>query len=307
MFAKGAQGSLTVEVPDFFAVYSLNNKFVQNYSQYVWEGEIDEKGFEDLFNLTLKKAKWKATTYTEIKSNESLKGLELSIPEYLKNGNNQVESYNIETQGEIVEQKDSRIRVDFSKENNIAQVKIESVITNDFDNKVWVKLDPNKYLAIDKKLSQNLQNTIDDIKDADNNPSQLYITLAEWVHKHIKYDMAYFGKDMTTEQILKTGRGVCEQYAQLYNDLLRASGIPSVVVSGMSYDPEKNKFENHAWNLVFTNGDWIGIDPTWGLYSGKLPISHIFFNFKTKKGEIEWKSYATNTQSKFNRNVEFIE
>ena len=114
---------------------------------------------------------------------------------------------------------------------------------------------------------------------------------------------------MDAMKILSTGRGVCIHYAILYNNLLRTAGIPSVIVSGVSYDTEKNKFENHAWNLVYVNGEWISIDPTWGLYSGKLPVSHIFFYFGDRP-VVEYIVYGTSVDDftdKINKNIEFLE
>ena len=58
--------------------------------------------------------------------------------------------------------------------------------------------------------------------------------------------------------------------------MLRSINIPAVSVIGLGYNLEKKTFENHSWVLVNYNNQWIPIDPTWNLYSGKLPITHIF-------------------------------
>jgi transglutaminase/protease-like cytokinesis protein 3 len=32
----------------------------------------------------------------------------------------------------------------------------------------------------------------------------------------------------------------------------------------------------HAWSLVNIDGKWLPFDATWGIFSGKLPITHVF-------------------------------
>ena len=238
----------------------------------------------------------------------------MTIPQYLKNGNNIIEDYkilvNYNDEFVKIEEKNDNIEANFNDINgSTAQIKIDSIIKNDFDNKVWIKLDPTNYLNIDDKLARELYNTIYHIQLDNKKQQPLYILLAEWVHNYIEYDSEYVGKEMDTIKILSEARGVCAHYAQLYNDLLRASGIPSVVVSGVSYDMEKRRFDDHAWNLVYVNGEWISIDPTWGLYSGKLPISHIFLYFG-ERDVINYVVYGVSIndfKAEVRKNVEFLE
>jgi len=297
-FAKDADATLTVEIPNLLAVYSLNPKFTQNVNTYTWKGKVPNSGVSDFFYLTLRKAKWKTQVLTEIVGKSQMSKIDITIPLYFKNGNNIIDSYNVWTNYEniftSIKETDENINVNFNNINgSTVQVKVDAILENDFDNKVWIKLDPHEYLQIDEKLARDLYNTIHIIQSNNNEQLPLYIPLAKWVNKYIEYDTNYFGKDMDTINILSIARGVCIHYAKLYNDLLRTAGIPSVIVSGVSYDIEKNKFENHAWNLVYVNGEWISIDPTWGLYSGKLPVSHIFFYFG-ERPVVEYVVYGTS-------------
>lgn len=312
-FAEGAEGVLVVEVPDSLAVYSLNPKFEQNANVYSWKGKVPEGGIYDFFALTLKKATWKVEVLSEVKGKENFSKFDMKIPLYFKNGNNIVEDYNILANYnpeyvKIIETEDS-IEANFDGINgSITQLMVKSTVKNDFDNRVWIKLNPNKYLNIDEKLARDLNNTVYQIQLNSKKQQPLYITLAEWVHDYIEYDSSYVGKEMDSIKILSEGKGVCAHYAKLYNDLLRTSGIPSVVVSGVSYDTEKKKFEDHAWNLVYVNGEWISIDPTWGLYSGKLPVSHIFFYFG-ERNVIDYIVYGVSINdfsAEVKKNVEFV-
>ena len=312
-FAKGANGTLMVVIPRNLAVYSLNRKFTQNGNIYTWKGIVPQGGFTDFFYLTLKKAKWQVELLSEIVANDNISNLDMIIPLYFKNGNNNIDYYKVETNYpenyvSIKENNDS-IEASFNNINNrFFQMKVSAILNNDYDNRVWIKLRPQDYLSIDRKLAYNLKNLAYQIISNSKQNELFYVLLAQWVHENIEYDLNYLGKDMTTEEILQTKKGVCIHYAQLYNDLLRSYGIPSVLVSGISYNIDENKFENHAWNLIYTNGDWRAIDPTWGIYSGVLPVSHIFLYFENRPA-IKYSLYGKPTitlQSNIQKNIKFI-
>ncbi|MDD2839809.1 MAG: transglutaminase-like domain-containing protein [Rickettsiales bacterium] len=313
-FAVSANGTLNVTIPDNYVIYSFNPKFKQNGNTYTWIGKIPQNGFSDLFYLTLKKAKWKAEVLTEITSGTNFSKIDVKIPLYFKNGNNKVQTYNITTNyddyfAKIKEEEDN-IKVNFDKINgSTAQIKVDAILENDLSNKVWIQLDPNKYLDIDEKLARQLNDLLYRISQDDKTQEPLYIVIAKWVNSNITYDYSYYGKKLSTMQILNARRGVCEQYAKLYNDLLRTAGIPSVMVAGMSYDTKERNFESHSWNLVYANGEWISVDPTWGLYSGILPISHIFF-YLEDRDVINYTVYGASIsdfKSDIKRNIEFLE
>ena len=101
--------------------------------------------------------------------------------------------------------------------------------------------------------------------------------------KNIKYDISYGGKQMSIEEILTKRIGVCEHFTQLYNALLHSINIPAVFVGGYAFNNENSfknpKFSTHAWSLVKINSKWIPLDPTWGLFEGKLPVSHVFESY----------------------------
>lgn len=313
-FTENAEAKLTIEVPNSLAVYSLNPKFTQNSNIYTWSGKVPTGGIYDFFYLTLRKAKWNVQILTDIIGKEKISKMDVSIPTYFKNGNNIIETYNIQTNYNkllsTIKEDEKNIDINFDGIDGYkVQVKLDSTFRNDFDDKTWIKLDPSQYLEIDEMLSRELYNTIYMIQLNNKEQLPLHILLAKWVNENIKYDERYVGKEMDTIKILSTRSGVCIHYAILYNDLLRSAGIPSVIVSGVSYDTEKNKFENHAWNLVYTNGEWISIDPTWGLYSGKLPVSHIFFYFGDRP-VVEYTVYGTSIDdftNNIDKKIEFLD
>ena len=319
-FFNGANASLIVQVPKKYAIYSLNPLFKTgnynyNYEIYNWDGKVQKEGFTDLFYLTLRKTKWKVNILSKVMSyNKPINKIDIIIPAYFKNGNSEIENYNIKVNQEEEKTKinndnqDIKINLNKINSNNI-EISLNATLNNDIDKKIWVKLNPYDYLTINENLKNQLKNIIyNNIHPTSNKP--LYISIGEWVNKYIIYDENYFAKELTTTEILNNGRGVCSHYAQLYNDLLRSVGISSILVSGESYNVEKQQFEGHAWNLIHYNGEWIQVDPTWGLFSGKLPASHIFF-FLENKPVIKYTIYNTNdinsVKSEVKKDIQFIE
>ena len=76
--------------------------------------------------------------------------------------------------------------------------------------------------------------------------------------------------------------GVCEHYTILYNALLNSINIEAIYVGGYAFDENsKIKKENmgHAWTLAKINKKWIPYDSTWNIFTGILPISHIYERF----------------------------
>ena len=95
-----------------------------------------------------------------------------------------------------------------------------------------------------------------------------------WITKNISYDTrAFFSGnlgDMSADRVLKTMKGVCDGYAQLFAALAQLMGLEAERVVGNSKGygyVVGSKIEgpaNHAWNAVKINGAWRLVDCTWG-------------------------------------------
>lgn len=64
-------------------------------------------------------------------------------------------------------------------------------------------------------------------------------------------------------EALRGGSGDCNEHAVLTTAMLRAAGIPARVVSGVAY--LQGNFFFHAWSEVWIGGQWVPIDPTFGV------------------------------------------
>ena len=99
--------------------------------------------------------------------------------------------------------------------------------------------------------------------------------LTRFVHGFLRYE------DSTTPRSVfdsvRTRRGDCTEFADLYTTLARAAGLPAHTVVGLAYRPstagDAGEFALHAWNEVAVDGRWRGVDPTWG--QTRLDATHM--------------------------------
>jgi transglutaminase-like putative cysteine protease len=83
---------------------------------------------------------------------------------------------------------------------------------------------------------------------------------------HIRENFTY-AKDVTLasspiDDVLREGKGVCQDFTHLMIALVRSFGIPARYVSGYIHRPN-NESQSHAWCEVWLpDSGWFGIDPT---------------------------------------------
>lgn len=298
-FASGAKGEVIVKTLHNMDIYSTNYNFRENYNGYYWSGIIGKNGINELFQMTLKEAEWKVSTTINIRSNiDNLEDLKIIVPLNFIGGNNEIINYNISNNqvsyidNKIIKKNKDNAEIKFLKYKlNTGFVKIEAEIKNNYNNFYWLNdFDILDTLKINENYVSDYNTLISKIENEDKTNLPIHIKIAKWVHGNIKYSLKYVGKQMTSREILNLREGVCEHYSILYQDLLRSIGIPAKTISGISYDFDKQKFENHAWVMVNYNSQWLPIDPTWGIYSGKLPISHIFL-YNDIRNPIKYSMY----------------
>ena len=99
--------------------------------------------------------------------------------------------------------------------------------------------------------------------------------LVRFVHGFLRYEDSAMPRSVF--ELLRTRRGDCTEFADLYATLARAAGLPARTVVGLAYRPgaagDAGEFALHAWNEVVVDRRWRGVDPTWG--QTRLDATHI--------------------------------
>lgn len=92
-----------------------------------------------------------------------------------------------------------------------------------------------------------------------------------WTASNISYDIANMYtinfNETPQEQIvktLKTKKGVCIHYAEVFNDISNKIGIQSYIIEGYTKQYGKVANLSHAWCAAKIDNKWYLFDPTWG-------------------------------------------
>ncbi|MEO6454714.1 MAG: transglutaminase domain-containing protein [Ginsengibacter sp.] len=136
----------------------------------------------------------------------------------------------------------------------------------------------NENATIDKKalqLPDSLTKTTDQIASYINSN---FITgkdksraIFMWVASNIQYDIDnmfainfYEKKEDKISKPLKSGKGICENYASLFTDICIKSGVKSFVIEGYTKQNGFTDYIPHAWSAALIDSSWFLFDPTWG-------------------------------------------
>ena len=82
-----------------------------------------------------------------------------------------------------------------------------------------------------------------------------------WMITNLEYDYDYQAvlQHFNVRRTLRTRKGVCYDFANLFAALCRSQNIPCYVVDGTPYD---RSTEDHTWNRVYYGDSWWDIDVT---------------------------------------------
>jgi transglutaminase-like putative cysteine protease len=89
--------------------------------------------------------------------------------------------------------------------------------------------------------------------------------LGDAIQGRFEYQKDVTKYDSTTEDFLRIGAGVCQDFAHLMLGLLRLSGVPCRYVSGYLHVERKRRepSQSHAWVEFYApSAGWIPFDPT---------------------------------------------
>ncbi len=81
-----------------------------------------------------------------------------------------------------------------------------------------------------------------------------------WIIDNFEYDYDYsaFIQYFDIRKTLRTHKGVCYDFSNLFAALCRSQNIPCYVVDGTSYETAAQ----HTWNRVYYNNSWWDMDVT---------------------------------------------
>lgn len=136
----------------------------------------------------------------------------------------------------------------------------------------------NQFALIDLKMNEipaNKTTSTSDIADYINlnfkSESDKIRAAFYWTATNISYDVVnmnepnyiYTPKEKI-QNALKYKKGVCINYAEVFNEIANLLNIKTVIIVG--YTKQFGKIANisHAWNASKIDGKWLFFDPTWG-------------------------------------------
>lgn len=130
-------------------------------------------------------------------------------------------------------------------------------------------------LNVPRKKTRSIKHLVPYLIRPARNEREKARAIYRWITENIAYDTkSYFSgryrnRRVKTPQVLKRRRGVCDAYASLFRDMAEMAGLKVTKISGYAkgfgYEPgSPDSNENHAWNAVRVDGEWLLVDATWG-------------------------------------------
>jgi hypothetical protein len=145
-----------------------------------------------------------------------------------------------------------------------------------FSNLVFSQV-TNPYAVVDAKMDKipdsvtkstsQIANYIKDNFKTDNDKVRAAFF---WTASRISYDIENMysinfnaTKEEKINNTLKSKKGVCINYAEIFNEITNKIGVKSVVIDGYTKQNGKVDLVAHAWCGVLLDDNWFVFDPTW--------------------------------------------
>ena len=161
----------------------------------------------------------------------------------------------------------------------------------------------NFYAQIDRvtlQIPDSLTKTTRDIaayinSHFDNQTAKSWAIYA-WIANNIQYDIGnmfainfYQNSAEIIDKVLKTRKGVCMHFAELFNAIANQSGIKTYVINGYTKQKGFVDYIPHAWCAGLIDSSWYFFDPTWGsgyVQDAKFVKRFNEFYYKTKPEQL---------------------
>lgn len=132
--------------------------------------------------------------------------------------------------------------------------------------------DPGRYLAASPFVQSDHKDIIDraaKITEGIQSKLEKARAICDWVHDYVEKDPS--ASLPSAVEVLRVGKGDCNEHTYLFVALARAAGIPARICIGAVY--LDGAFYYHAWPAVYLDG-WTEMDPTFGQH--EADASHIY-------------------------------
>lgn len=166
-----------------------------------------------------------------------------------------------------------------------------------FTNFLYAQKAPiNQFASIDKKAAlipgtatKSTQSIAEFINTNFTTSNEKVRAAFIWVASNLEYDVDnmyainYYETDSDKiSKALATGKGICENYAAIFNDICSKCNIKSFLVEGYTKQNGFTDYIPHAWCAAYVDTAWYLFDPTWGsgyVSNGKFykRINNIYF------------------------------
>jgi len=284
------------EIVNFTEYFLIKNEENIKNTEYFWEGIVPYNGKITNIIFSKSEAKWSFSLESKLLVENPMKKIKLVKQFSFVGGNNEIEelkAYSPQTNEIFPDEENRRYIVQYENIDKEADFFIKGVLNNKSKG-MWLLDITNEDLGkrvpiIDQIIKPQLSNLAKDIiEDFDRTNTNKdfefldYMKIGLWVHKNIKYDLNYTDKDeLTPADVYYQRAGVSHHFTQLTNALLFALGYKVIYIMGFisQNNKEFSQDSSHSWSLIKLNNRWYPFDSTCGIFSGKLPISHIFSNY----------------------------
>ncbi len=116
------------------------------------------------------------------------------------------------------------------------------------------------------RSEDKIRSIVKDLHHNRDTPAIFIQRCSEYIFDHFTYQKGITTIESTLDEIMEHQTGVCQDFAHVLLQILRAEGMPARYVSGYicpNTDGARGAGATHAWVEVWLPGSgWVGIDPT---------------------------------------------
>lgn len=136
----------------------------------------------------------------------------------------------------------------------------------------------------------------------------------DWIIANIAYDTEKEKKMNNGEEVSGTdsetlinGKGVCAEFALLFDRFMKLLNIESIYIIGTAanFGEKFSVATNHAWNMVKIDGNWYHVDVTWdnpskNVVTGNINYDYFLISDKQMNAKRQWNyGYYNSENHKF--------